>query len=654
MPNAKTGKSKTQKKGDTKAADEGIGSLTANDHLRAYILECIREADDATSDLRDKWQDLWLVFQNKQDYSKKAEWQSKTCIPKLLMAVLRSSLLIERAILQTRKLFHIELDDEFILPLKEQIRMARKNVVRAEKQAAEITKQAIKMMDDVKEGQAAGDPRILSMLQVHQETMNQAEQVVKQAKAELEAAQEELGDLKDQAKSDDERFKANLRKTNFVAAFGEMITSACLLGLGILKRVWKDGKVRYEPKDIMRIRIAPDYLPLDEDAPRYIIEEKETDLATLLEQAEQTNANLKKAEPDSEGPFDLEEVRKIEGDYAKEHESDDRKRLDRLGLSEHKDRSKKRVVIYEFWGQVVSKDGKHLQRDRVMMLANEKYLIRNHENPSKTKRQPYELCTPLVYPHRGVAGLSMVEAEVKLQWTLNNLINLFIDSLTFTVSPMFEYDPQRLMEPEKMTRIFPGKRIMTKVGTGEKVVRQVETQGIKADAFKVTEVLNQEIQEGTAVTEFLTAMPGRQAKTLGEIEIKTAESHGYFDVIARKVELNSIGPLLYNSYEMLEEFTDQFDNLERYQFTVGGISLLLLQKQQIEYLVQAISIASKNPQINQWTNLKDLWERLLSIWNLDEAHREEEPEEMLTMDARPPQVQPQLPGAGPMRQPGGQ
>ena len=47
-------------------------------------------------------------------------------------------------------------------------------------------------------------------------------------------------------------------------------------------------------------------------------------------------------------------------------------------------------------------------------------------------------------------------------------------------------------------------------------------------------------------------------------------------------------------------------NLDRYQFTVGGLSLLLLEKQQVESLGQAIAIGSKNPGIADTAKLRRL------------------------------------------------
>jgi hypothetical protein len=75
-------------------------------------------------------------------------------------------------------------------------------------------------------------------------------------------------------------------------------------------------------------------------------------------------------------------------------------------------------------------------------------------------------------------------------------------------------------------------------------------------------------------------MPSQQSKTLGEVQLKTMESRGLFDTIARDLERNSIKPLLEMSYSLLVQFAG-FPEIEgRYLFSVGGLSLLLMQKEQ--------------------------------------------------------------------------
>ena len=629
---------------EPKTTGDGKETLSDPAYLKKWILDCKKEAENATDTLRKKWQELWQIYQNMQDYEDKKEWQSQTCIPKLFMAVERSSLFIERATLQTSKLFHIELDDEFILPLKEEIRQAKKQLGLMQKRAADVLKTAKQMLDSQAGQQPT--PDTMAAIELMQSQITKADEVVQTSKQQLEQLQDELNEYEQQAKYDDLRFKAHLKKTNFVAAFGEMIKGACLLGLGAVKRSWNRAKKRllYENTDVQNLYIAPEFMPFQDENPRYVIEYKEMDLAKLIEIARDANKESDSGnEHAKDAPFDMAEIKKIQETYSQKDEREDR--MQREGLDTYTPVSKK-VGILEFWGDVVSKDGRETKKGVLVWLANEKYLIRNHPNGYKDAKHPWDFWIPMVYPHRGVAGTSMVEAEVKLQYTLNNLLNLFIDNLTFSVNTMYQFKPQDLMEPQNMTSIYPGKLIKLKPGAAERAVFPVEKSGIGADAFRVFDMTEKALQENTAITEFLTAMPSGAKKTLGEIEIKTQESHGYFDVIARKLEVNSIAKLLYNSYEMLEQFTDTFSNLERYQFNVGGLSLLLLRKEMVEYLMQALSLALKNPQIAAWTNLKDLWERLLGIWGLDEAHREDEPDKIV-----PPMQQPQRPQLMPGQQP---
>jgi len=606
---------------EPKSTEQGKSSLDDTAYLKQYILDCKKEAEDATKSLRKRWDELWQIYQNRQDYTEKEQWQSKAFIPKLFMAVERSSLLIERAILQTSKLFNIELDEEFILPLKSQIKQARKELVRAEKSAADITKSAQEMLKDIESRrQQTTDPaekqRILLTIEFQQKAMEQAEEFVTQAKEKLDDLKNQLEDYEDQATDDDKLFKAHLKKTNFTSSFGESIKSSNLLGFGAHKRNFNNGKDRlsFENTDVKNLYIAPEFQPFQDDSPRYVVEYKEIDLARLLEIAREANKESEKGNENAKEPvFDMDEINKIHETYS---EKDERaERMDRRDLDTY-DPVNKKVGILEFWGDVISKDGKETKPGVLMWLANEKYLIRNHKNQYKDAKHPWDFIIPIVYPNRGVAGVSLIEPEIKLQYTLNNLLNLFLDNLTFTVNTMFEYSPSDLMEPEKMTKIFPGKLIKRKTGAQGPAVNVVNVKGIQSDAFRVFELVAREINEGSAITEFLTGMPGSKQKTLGEIEIKTSESHGYFDVIARKMEVNTISKMLYNCYEMLEQFTSRFKNIERYQVNVGGLSLLLMQRQQIENLMQAIALAIKLGGLVKPEKIKKMWGRLVSIWDI--------------------------------------
>jgi hypothetical protein len=511
-------------------------------YLIQYIIDRKKEAKDASKDRRKAWRELWLLYQNRQDYSKKQNWQAKCFVPKLWMKVEKGSATVKRGIIQTNKLFKLMLDETMELE-GDQRQMVREEGVRRER-----------------------------------------------------------------------RFKRELDKTNFANIYSEMIKSGILLGLGIPKVLWKDGKATYENIDTLNVFIDPTYKPNQPEPPGFLIETKEIELSELRRMAKDTTV------------FDMNEINKIEEDF-KKVELEQRMR-ERQGLSQYV-KGVKKVQIDEFWGDVISKDGKEVKKRQLMMLANEKYLIRKQDNPFNHKRPPYILTYMLIYPHRGIAGQSLVEPAAKLQYMYNNILNLYMDNMNFSVNKVFEYNPLSLSNPKSLTSIYPGKLVAT--NTPESVVKEVYTSKVGTESIAALETIGREIQEGTAVTEFIEGMPSRKSKTLGEVEIKTAESHGMFDIIIRDLEQNSIKPLLEMTYSLYEQFSD-FEPIEdMFIIRVGGLSLLVMERQQKQRIGQVLMFALESEELKTRTDIDDLWRKYLSIDNLSDVYIEPEAREQPQM-----------------------
>ena len=79
-----------------------------DEKLKEYILACKQEAESASRERRKAQKELTMLFQNKQDYSNKEDWQSRVFIPKLFMTVMQASSTVKRAIMSTRRLFKLE------------------------------------------------------------------------------------------------------------------------------------------------------------------------------------------------------------------------------------------------------------------------------------------------------------------------------------------------------------------------------------------------------------------------------------------------------------------------------------------------------------------------------------------------------------------
>ena len=537
-------KKKTQKK-EAKDKPEKKSDLPDEfsdpKYLVDYVVGCKKEADKAALERRAKWTELWQLYQGKQNYSGKQEWQSKIFTPKIFMHTIRSSALVERAVLQTQTLFKVDVDEE-------------------------------------------------------------------------EYEENELEKAREKARKVERKMKSHLEKTNFADSYGEGTTSAFLLGLGCIKRHWGDDepKCQYENIDVLNLSISPDYMPFTAPRPRYIIERKTQGLAELLAQVEKHKDIYK-----------MDAVSKLETDYAVKQEIAVKERA-RRGLSDYSPKNKE-VELLEFWGDIVSKDGKHVLYNQLLVVANRCELIRHHENPFSDELPPYRLTVPIVYPHRGIAGTSLVEGAVLLQYTLNNLLNLYMDNLNLTVNKMYEVQKTGLVDPQKARRIYPGKIFLK--STDQRIITEVNSTPVGGEVINAIKVIDSELRQATAITEYVEALPSKHKQTLGEIEKKTAESHGFFDVIARRLERNSIGPLIEDTYNLLLQFSDTLKGLEgKYLFKVGGLSLLLVEEKLRAAIGKVLEAALGNETLAQLTDIPVLWKKMLTQMNLQDAYKEPEEE----------------------------
>ena len=493
-----------------------------------YILNLRQEAEDATKDRIEAAKELWSLFQNRQDYSKKKDWQSKVCVPKVYMAVIQAASMVKRAIMSPRKLFKLD-------------------TVHPDDEEAKSQREEIELM-----------------------------------------------------------LKEHVRRSNFVDAYHETMVESFLVGRGITKVLWEGG-LRYINVDSAECFIDPDFQAGSGKSPKYIIERKEMDLAELRDMAKRIN-------DESEGkPFNMAEINKIE-DFSDTTENYERQM--RRDLSNYSSRDK-RVKILEFWGDIVSKDGKSLKKNQLRVIANDKYVIRSQDNPFIHESAPYILTIPIIYPHRGVWGISLAEPVARLQYAYNNIMNLIIDNLNFSVNKVFETQDTNLINPRSLTQLYPGKIVHKH--TSAPALTEVRTSGVSQDVFYTLGIAESEIQKGTAVTEFLLGTAGK-TKTATEAELKTSQAQGLFDTIARDIEQNSLAPLMEMTFDLLVQFANITPALRnRYKLNVGGLSLLLAKRDQMSSIAQTLQLALQSQTIASMTDIKELYQKYLNFHNLEDV-----------------------------------
>jgi len=573
-----------------------------------YVQDCWRRYQDVTTEIRTGWEELWQAYQSKQDYSKKQSWQSQICIPRIWMLVERASAEIRRAVMNTDQLFSVELDD-----IDERAKIAQ-----AQAEIQSIPSQQEKMLLDRLDGLA------------QQEDLGPLRQTYAKAASELRRAignrlarasvrlTEALDALRPQEAirgQIETAFRSAIAKSNLAAVYSDVLKTAMLLGVGVIKCGWDRARKvpLHRAVSPENFAVDPDWDATADEVPEWCIETTYVKLPRLMAIAKEANEAGK--------IYDVAKIKQLQADYA-EFEIGQEAR--RKGITEQMYKAGS-VKLTHFWGYVPDPNVKTSFAASGKMvyaiIANDNYLIRLTANPFAHGRPPYVLVVPLRYPGRSFCGTSLAACGLKLAYAYNNLFNLMLDNLNLTVNKMYQCSPSDLSDPKQLTSVYPGKiwRLRPGVDSSKPIIQEVPTGQLGIDGFRALEFIHNDIQEVTGITEFIQGLPGRQVKTLGEIQLKTLESRGLFDIIARELEQHSIRNILEMDYDMCSQFLGLPPRAKNLKINVSGLTVAMAKQEQLQGIMAVFGMVGRLPDLAAKTDLSLLWRKLLAIYGLADA-----------------------------------
>ena len=117
----------------------------------------------------------------------------------------------------------------------------------------------------------------------------------------------------------------------------------------------------------------------------------------------------------------------------------------RTGMSDQEarwmDKFTRPIEILEMWGRIPSELSPDGVLDRVITVANRRYLMRNRPNPFWHGRKPFLSFAPMPDPHYFDAP-GKAEVTEKLQITANRFVNQKLDAQELVIDPMWFYNRQ--------------------------------------------------------------------------------------------------------------------------------------------------------------------------------------------------------------------
>jgi hypothetical protein len=240
----------------------------------------------------------------------------------------------------------------------------------------------------------------------------------------------------------------------------------------------------------------------------------EKDLHKVIEMAE-------------EGIYDKAAVARIEEDF-RMHEEDKRQR-DQTGQDDaQKPGFRKKVVITEFWCNIIDNAGKMVHRNVFCATANDKYIIRKPtKNPFWHGRSPF-VAIPLIRVPFTEWHKAMFDDAAQLNFAMNEIFNLIIDGGISAVWGIKQVRIDDMEDPSQASGGFPqGETIAVKstLPHGQKVLEKVAEGEVPGDAMAVLEMLSREFAAAALSSELkMGSLPAKQVRATEIIELSQSQA----------------------------------------------------------------------------------------------------------------------------------
>lgn len=439
-----------------------------------------------------------------------------------------------------------------------------------------------------------------------------------------------------------------------IDCFMESVESGFTFGLWVLKLWWSPRSrsiIEYSPADTWQTEesidrvtkktgglagrvVDPRHFWFDYDHSFYI-EETWSDLPELRRLAEA-------------GIYDTDQVEKLKFmDYGPSDDTED-ERLESMNLNRHPNPFRKKVHIYEFWGDLYRYDGTIFKRNARVVLANKTTVLNPDDmnNPFWHARPPYIVGGPIKAIFRK-EGKSIVDDMRTLQRAINNLVNMSLDGLLYRLLKPMWMDPDSLRDPDQARDLKPGAVLMVN-HAGQQPIGEIEFSDLPAGSLKELEVLRRGSQNASQVVDpIMGAHPLRPGTTATEVSIQTAESNDTFEGYSRNIEEQLIEPSIDMVRLLLVQYWRDFEDpalqtivqkynlpwqpgapLSRVQFLAAntrassrGISSFFEKHDKLKNLLNFMKIIGGVPQFIQRIQLRELLDRILLNSGLQEVEK---------------------------------
>lgn len=531
-----------------KRTDDRQVEIDPNLNLIEAVRQMRRESESAREERMRKNAMNQQAFMGEQDWSHKNPGQSQEFLPMQPMAVEIFSAFIKRALIDFGKWFEIQLPKEKGMP----------QMLLKDRDATELLMCILHQMKRVQDGELKDFPTMI-------------------ADGVKSGLLTSLVIFKVHGRRFESRGMSLERGTELI--------DVALPGGGSGKVARPTTRLKESNGQVWRLLIdlirPEDYYPDPTGRRLYEIHRVERDLFELEAMAE-------------EGIYDSAAVAAIKTDMKKRE--DELLRLSRRGqLKEQTPSFRKKVVVDEFWGNLLDSEGKIHKPNVLLTIANDQHIIRKpEENPFWHKQSPF-VAGPILRVPFTVWHKALADHGTPLNLLANELFNLMVDGGLASVWGVRQVRKDWMEDPSMVSGgIAQGATIPVneKVPLDGKVVEKVTTGEVPQEAMAMFNLADRMHQAAMLTNDIkLGLLPEKSVKATEVLEA-SQNQNVLLDGIIRDFENTIMEPLLYRAWmNVLQEY-DDLESEDLLQ-TIGRKKMLMLARMSPEERFLAFGFGCK-------------------------------------------------------------
>ncbi len=226
---------------------------------------------------------------------------------------------------------------------------------------------------------------------------------------------------------------------------------------------------------------------------------------------------------------------------------DTRRREEATGHGHQNTSTRQPVILDEYIATVVGSDGRVLAENAMMVVGNDKFLVRGPEANPYWHGKDWMVYAPLVTAPLSVYGRTYMEDFGATSKTFNNLTNLILDAVQMSTMKAFAVVPSMLMNPEQINEgITPNKLFALEEGVRpEDFLHAIDLGHMPPESVQVWQGIKASLREAADINEIglgQFAPKGRTSAT--EVSQTQESSSALIRSIASTIETRFLNPVL--------------------------------------------------------------------------------------------------------------